>query len=199
MKKAVSLAAMLGLIAALTPRVFAADVATQRAVKQIGKPAVISVFTRTERVRVLAVDQTKRTVKLRTSDGDLGIYKAGKDVRNLGQLKQGDVLTATETERFVIYVRQSSEQPSASESFTLALAPKGAKPGLVATEKVRLTGKVQMVDYRKRTVTITGPAGKTRVFDVARDVKNLEEVRPGDQAVVDYTDTLSIVTTAQAK
>ena len=199
MKKQVGLSPMMkyvpavvGLIAVLGQSAFAAEVTEARTVKEGGKPGVVSMATTTETLQVLAVDQEKRTLKLKTSDGAVGTYDVSKEVRNLPQVKKGDVYKASEVERLTIYAKTSKNKPSYAQTFTVARAPKGAKPGFVASQTLKITGRVQMVQPNQRTVVITGPRGKSAPFKVASDVKNLQQLKPGDMVVVNYSDTLTV-------
>ena len=192
MRKSQYLGWLVGLIAVLAQSAFAADVTAGRTADQSGKPGVISVMTTTETVRIVAVDQAKRTVKIKTSDGEVGTYQVSKEVRNLAQVKRGDVLKAKEVEKLSIQVKRSRAKPTASHSYIMTRAPKGAKPGVVATERIKVTGRVQLVLYKERRVAITGPLGRTMTFDVARDVTNLNQLKPGDFVVAYYTDTISM-------
>ena len=55
---------------------------------------------------VTSVNQTTREVTVKTDDGrDLG-FIAGPDVKNLAQVKPGDVLTATYSEALVYEVKK---------------------------------------------------------------------------------------------
>ena len=199
MSRSLYLALMAGLFAVFAQSAFAAEVTKERTVKGTGKPGVVSVVTTTEKVEIVAVDQAKRTVKLKTSDGEVGTYKVSKEVRNLAQVKAGDILKAKEVERLEINARKVKGHATYTQSYTFERAPKGAKPGFVATERIKISGTVQLVRYDQRRLIVTGPAGKTKSFDIAPDVENLQQVKPGDLVVVDYTDALSITVEAPKK
>jgi hypothetical protein len=51
-----------------------------------------------------------------------------------------------------------------------------------------IKAKVDAVDVDKRLVTATGPRGKTVTRKVGPEVKNLDQVKPGDQLVIRYLD-----------
>lgn len=180
------------LIAIFVQTLLAATVATERAVRQTGMPAVASTMTTTQTVQILSVDHRMRTVAVKMPKGDVRVYRVDKDVRNLRQVKTGDILKTKEVQRLAIRAHKTMGKPTYKESYTMKRAPKGAKPSFVATDKVVITGKVQMVDYNKRTVAVTGPSGKTKTFQVAPDVRNLRKLKPGDLVVAEYTDTLSM-------
>jgi hypothetical protein len=83
-------------------------------------------------------------------------------------------------------------------AFALAItscahAPSGdaGKPGAVVVESIQWTATVKAVDYQKRTVTLEGTDGKTGTFN-AKNVRNLDQVKIGDQVKVEYTEELAI-------
>jgi len=74
---------------------------------------------------------------------------------------------------------------------TAAPSP-GDKPGVVMTDVVELTARVDAVDYRKRLVTLTGPQGNTVVVKAGPEVKNLEQIKPGDQLIVRHYESVAL-------
>jgi hypothetical protein len=202
MRQVLGIMLLVGLAVAAAPAVFGAETVKEsqsRTVRQTGMPAVTSSMTTTITVVVTAVDQAKRTVKLKLPDGTTHTYKVGANVRNLSQVKPGDTLTATETEVLRVYAMMGPAKPSASETATFERAPKGAKPGFTATDSVTVTGTVKSVDVKARKVAVTGPRGRTQTFTVAADVKNLSVLRPGDTVVAKYTRTLTMAVQAPEK
>ena len=115
-----------------------------------------------------------------------------KDARNLDQVKVGDKVTLTYTREVAVSVRKTDQPPSVSETKTVQLAPKGQKPGGVEVRTVELTGNVESVDAQKHTITLTGPAGNVRTFQVDPSVKNLDQVKKGDQVVLRYTESVAL-------
>jgi Cu/Ag efflux protein CusF len=65
------------------------------------------------------------------------------------------------------------------------------RPGVVAVESIQWTATVKAVDYQKRTVTLEGTDGKTGTFN-AKNVRNLDQVKIGDQVKVEYIEELAI-------
>jgi hypothetical protein len=51
---------------------------------------------------------------------------------------------------------------------------------------------VEDVDYNQRKVTVRGPRGGVRTVDVSDDVKNLENVKKGDEVVIQHTEAVLI-------
>jgi len=68
-----------------------------------------------------------------------------------------------------------------------------SSPGQASiAQKRRLVATVEAVDAAKREITLKGPKGKVVPLSVAPDVKNLEQVKVGDQLVVTYVEALSL-------
>ncbi len=68
----------------------------------------------------------------------------------------------------------------------------GGKPGVVMVEVAELKAKVDAVDPVKRLVTVTGPRGNTVMLKVGPEVKNLDQVKAGDQIVARYYDSVAL-------
>ena len=67
-----------------------------------------------------------------------------------------------------------------------------ASPRLVVGETTSIEARLDAVDVKKRLVTVTGPRGKTLTLKVGPDVKDLDQVKPGDQLVVRYFEPLGV-------
>ena len=156
-----------------------------------GTPGRVSVDVIKLTGTVKAVDLDKKTVTVEGSSGRVETIDA-KEARNLAQVKVGDKVTVTYTQALAVFVRKSDEPPSTSENQTVQLAPKGEKPGGVVARTVQLTGTIQSVDANKRMVDVRVPAGDVRTFKVDPRVKNLSQVKKGDQVVLRYTESVAL-------
>jgi hypothetical protein len=141
--------------------------------------------------KVTAVDAAKRTVTLVNEAGETNTYKLGKNVRNFDQIKVGDEVKATLLESLAITVSKSSAPPNAGERGVVAVAPKGAMPGVLTAKTRQITAKIVSVDPQARTVTVEGPAGGTPTIKVGPKV-NLDELQKGDDVTLRVTDALAI-------
>ena len=74
----------------------------------------------------------------------------------------------------------------------MQVAAKGANPGGVAVETSEMTAVVEAINYKTRTVTLRGPQQKTVTLKVDDSVKRLNEVKKGDEIVVQRTEALAI-------
>ena len=84
------------------------------------------------------------------------------------------------------------ELPAMAQS-TAAPAPTAkAGPGVVVAETTSIKAKVDAVDVDKRLVTVTGPRGKTVTLKVGPEVKNFDQVKPGDELIVRYFESIAL-------
>jgi hypothetical protein len=84
------------------------------------------------------------------------------------------------------------ELPAMAQSTAAPAAAAKAGPGVVVAETTSIKAKVDAVDVDKRLVTVTGPRGKTVTLKVGPEVKNLDQVKPGDQLVVRYFESIAL-------
>jgi hypothetical protein len=166
---------------------------TDAAAKKTGKkPGAVIAEAITVTAAVQAVDPATRSVTIKLADGTTKTFKAGKDMKNFDQIKAGDQIKATFFESIAVFVRKSHEQPTADETGTVRVAPKGGKPGIIVTDTAEVTAKVEAINYKNRTITLKGPEGKAATFNVDRRVKRFMAVKVGDELVVRVTDAVAI-------
>ena len=67
-----------------------------------------------------------------------------------------------------------------------------ANPRMVVGETTSIDARLDAVDVKKRQVTVTSTRGKTLTLKVGLDVKDLDQVKPGDQLVVRYFEPLGL-------
>lgn len=144
------------------------------------------------RARVAAIDHDQRLVTLTGPKGNTVTAKVGPEVRNLAQVKAGDDVVIRHYEAVAVAVRKSDAPPAVSEARTVERAPVGGQPSGVVVDVVEITATVETIDPATRTVTLRGPEGRTRRFKVDPRVERLNEVRPGDQVLIRYTEALAI-------
>ena len=140
---------------------------------------------------VKAVDLQNKTVTVEGSGGRTVTVNA-ENARNLDQVKVGDKVNVRYTEELALFVRKSDAQPSATQTDMVALAPKGEKPAGLMARTVELTGSVESIDPKKRTVDVKGPAGNVRTFHVDKAVKNFDQIKKGDQIVLRITEAVAL-------
>lgn len=143
---------------------------------------------------VAAIDAATRTITLKDEQGKLTDVQVGDDVRNFGQLRVGDAVTAEYTQALSVSLnRQSGIRSSSEREITQRAAP-GAKPGGMVGREVTVTADVVAVDTKTGMVTLKGPQGRMVDVHVA-DPKQLKAVRAGEQVQAVYTEAIAISVT----
>jgi Cu/Ag efflux protein CusF len=141
--------------------------------------------------KVKSIDYATRMVTLESPNGTTERYHVGPEMKNFNQVHVGDQVQATVAESLVVGVRKAGTAPNMGETVTVALAPKGAKPGMFVTKTTEATAKIVGIDPASRTITLAEPAGKPKIVKLAPavDVSNLKR---GDDVVVRYTDAVAL-------
>jgi DNA-binding beta-propeller fold protein YncE len=62
---------------------------------------------------------------------------------------------------------------------------------LAAGDAISITATVENIDLKHRLVTLKGPEGNEVTIHVDKRVKNLPQVKKGDQVVVDYLESIA--------
>lgn len=155
-------------------------------------PTAIAVAAATWDSTVQSIDYQTRMITLKAPAGTIKQYQAGRDVVNFGQIQVGDTVNATVIDEVAVFVRNAGAPPSASEGTTVALAPKGAKPGIIIADTDQLTSKIEAVNKKDRTITLEEIAGKPKTLRVASGV-NLADLKKGDDVVVQYTRAFALL------
>ncbi|MFA5180967.1 MAG: hypothetical protein WC405_06570 [Syntrophales bacterium] len=198
MKKRLIVLAMAAMLVVGAQFAFAADKAAK---KPAGEPGAMVVDTVKATAKVTAIDKAKRTVTLEM-DGKSKTITCGPEVVNFDQIKVGDLLKVTYVEALAVYIQKAGAPAGGEEVKTVTLAPKGAKPGMLATDTIVLKAKIDAVDAKKGTLTITTPDSKTKTMKVAKNAKNvkmLKGLKKGDDIVVRHTEALAVVIEAPKK
>jgi Cu/Ag efflux protein CusF len=139
---------------------------------------------------VTKIDHKTRAVTLKAADGQEESLVVDKAVRNLDQVKKGDVVTATYTEALAYEVRKSGK-PGADSVVAAAAAKPGEKPAAALGQSSLVTVVVTAIDPKVPSVTVKGPQGNTQTFKVA-SVDRLKDVKVGDAVDLSYTEAIAV-------
>ena len=150
--------------------------------------AVVSQQTVT--ATVLSVNQKTREVTIKTQDGQTHSFIASDDVKNLPQVKKGDIITAVYTEAIAYEVKEHGATGVTTSSAAASAKP-GEKPAAAMAQQTTVTVLITAIDPNAPTVTFMGPKGNTETIKV-RDPKNLVGVKVGDKVDITYTESLAI-------
>jgi len=74
----------------------------------------------------------------------------------------------------------------------VALAPLGAKPGVLMANTVEVTAKVKSIDVKHQKATLLFPDGTSHTFKVRKDV-DLAKQTVGADVVIRTTEALAIL------
>jgi hypothetical protein len=143
---------------------------------------------------VKAIDQRTRRVTLVDESGGEAVFYADEGVKNLAQVKPGDVLEGRLAESVVLEVREPTPQEAAEGASILevaATAEPGQRPAGVFARQITAVLVIEAIDKAAGTATLRGPAGVARVVPV-RNKANLDRVAVGDTVVATYTEALSL-------
>lgn len=155
------------------------------------KPGGIIVDTVRSTSIVQDIDKANRMVTLKGPEGKLIQLKLGDEVKNFDQIEQGDHVVTEYVGSVAVDVQKGGVSPAASESSTVQVAPKGAKPGMVTVETRTVVAVVEEINYKKRTVTLRTPEG-LETIKVADTAKRFNEVKKGDNVYVKMTQAVAV-------
>lgn len=148
---------------------------------------------------VVSVDVAKRLLTLKGPDGKVETYEVDQAMKNLPQLKKGDVIVAVYHESLAYEVRKAGAATPGVEATAGAVAAKsGEKPGAAVGGQVTATVTITAINAKAPSVTVKGPAGNVRTIKI-KDPKNIEGVAVGDTVDITYTEALVISAQKPAK
>jgi hypothetical protein len=140
---------------------------------------------------VEAVDQATRAVTLKDANGDKVSFIAGDEVRNLAQLKKGDVVTIEYGQALAVKLAKTSSK-TRERTVTEAMdrAAPGQKPGGVIAREVKVIASIEKIDAKNNIVTLRGP--KQTVDVKVQDPAMLTGVKVGDFVEARYTEAMKV-------
>lgn len=106
----------------------------------------------------------------------------------MNKLSRIAVAVAAAAVAFPVAAQQAAPAPAAKP------APTGAQvmDAMGAGDITTITAKIEAVDQANRLVTLKGPMGKVVTLKVGPEVKNLPQVKAGDELVVKYAEAVSV-------
>jgi hypothetical protein len=148
---------------------------------------------------VEAVDLKKRVVTLRGPEGNLVKVQADERVKNLPQVKKGDIVSATYYESLVYDVRKPGQaEPGVAVAQDVVTAKPGQKPAAAGAQAVMVTSTIEAIDKKNKTVTLKAPDGTSTTIKV-KDPSRLDKVAVGDLVEITYTEAVAIAVEAAPK
>jgi hypothetical protein len=148
---------------------------------------------------VTAINQATREVTLKKDDGTEVTFIASEEVKNLPQVKVGDVLHVVYAEALAYEVRKGGTTAAPATAIAGGAAELGQRPAGALARQTTATVAITAIDRAVPSVTFQGPAGNTRTIKVLHP-ERLEGVSVGDTVDLTFTEALAIkVVEAPAK
>jgi hypothetical protein len=164
------------------------------------KPGGSMSTTATRTATVTKIDAKDRWITLKLADGTLVDLQAGPAVKNFAQIKVGDEVVASQEGTVTIEVLPAGQAaPNVTGGSSIVGAPEGAKPMGIVVDTTVVSGTVTDINYDQRLVTLLGPAGNSRTFQVGPEATKFGAVKKGDVVVVTLKTATSIEVKAPAK
>lgn len=116
---------------------------------------------------------------------------AGDEVKNLNQIKKGDVVNTKYTEAILYNLNKSGKMADHKETATAESARPGEMPAANVERKVTTTVIISNIDRKEPSITIKSPTGETQKVKV-KHPERLEGVKVGDAMDVTYSEALAI-------
>ena len=141
---------------------------------------------------VVAIDAVNRQVTLR---GPLGGEISGRvedDVKNLGQVKVGDMVSISYYASVALSAAKPGERSPLFATAEVATAGAGKRPAAYAAGQSKHTVTVIAVDPEKRAIVFQGEDGTLFPAEVERPefARKLQTVRVGDKIDVEVTEAV---------
>jgi Cu/Ag efflux protein CusF len=140
---------------------------------------------------VTKINQKTREVTIKTDDGKEHSFVASDNVKNLAQVKKGDIITIKYMEALAYQVRKHGAASGVATTEAVASAKPGEKPAGVAAQQTSVTVTITAIDPTVPTVTFMGPRGNTETIKV-KDPKKLVGVKVGDLVDLTYTEAIAV-------
>lgn len=157
-----------------------------------GRPGVEMSSTVTLSATVEAIDHENRLVTLRGPEGNQVVVKVSEAARNLDQVEAGDTVEVEYYESVALFAQVPDGEPAAGLKTSVARTPLGDKPGAGVAETMTIKATVEAIDYDTRMLVLRGPEGNTLTTKADERVKRFNEIKLGDEIVVQYTRAFAI-------
>jgi hypothetical protein len=141
-------------------------------------------------VTIEAIEQSTRTLTVKTDKGLYETIQAPPAMKRFSELKVGDKITARYYENVVVRLKKPGEAAVDVDSAALTRSQGNTPAGTLAAQRT-ITVTVTAMDPKTRAVTVKGPNGYNYSRKVA-DKKSFDLLKVGDQLDMTWTDALLI-------
>ena len=140
---------------------------------------------------VEAVEQSTRTVVLRSKEGALRTVQLGPTAQ-IANIKVGDTVSATYYENIIIRKKPAGEPDV--DTLEAAAQRGNTKAGGTIGLQQAVTATVTAVDMNAPSISLSGPRGWTYSSKV-QDKKALEQLKVGDKIDITWTEAILVAVT----
>ena len=154
-----------------------------------GKPYFEASEKTTEQATVTRVEKATRHVTLKGEHGDTLRVECGPQIKNFAQIKVGDLLEVSYTERLTITVEAAGNAEMTTESSTGA-AKLGEMPSGSVTERTEYKATITAINKANGTATLKGYDGEEFIITPIHP-ENLGKVTVGELVVFTHTQAVA--------
>lgn len=139
---------------------------------------------------VTAIDPKNRIVTLKGPEGNEFAVMVDPRVKNLAQVKVGDMVDATYIQSVALDFQKGDGIRMASSTTAVDRAQVGQLPGAGAMKQTTMVSNIWAIDQAKGTVMVRGPFGHFTEVKL-KDPAMLNGVKVGDQMKLTITQALA--------
>ena len=144
----------------------------------------------TATVTIVAIEQSSRTLTVKTEKGTYETIQAPPEVKRFSELKVGDKITARYYDNIVLRVKAPGEK-SVDTGSQAVTGGAGAKPGGTASKQRTITATITEIDQSVPSITYSGP-NNWKYSSRVQDKEALAKVKVGDKVDITWTEALLI-------
>ncbi len=162
-----------------------------KASTSVQKPKTVKERVITSTATVEAIDLKNRLVTLKGKNGTAMDLKVSENVKNLAQVKVGDLVTAKYYESIAIELADPGTSMQIGKSESVTKAKTGKKPSGVQASVLSVVANIESIDFKAHVATLKGPEGKIVTVTI-RDTEKWSSAKVGDKVRITYTEALAI-------
>jgi preprotein translocase subunit YajC len=147
----------------------------------------------TVKATVQKVSTWRKQVTLKDADGNIIQMKFGDNAPDLSQFHKGDEVVANYFRSAAVMLAKPGQTPTGYMQEHYVVSPQDkSQPGGTVVNTIQTTATIEKIDPQKRQVVLKVPSGDTVKLTVDQRVQNLDQIKPGDEIVVRYTEAAGL-------
>lgn len=163
------------------------------AVAQEEKPIVVDAKYETITATVEDIDRESRIITLKSPEGNEISMEVGIELTSLDEIEKGDRVKIDYLESVAVAIRPLDEPGASAETpGEFVVRNQRVKPSGEAVETDAIAATVEGIDTGKRIAVLKRPDGNLMEVNIAPGVSDMQNVRPGDQVVVEATRSFAL-------